>query len=69
MSYPVGKIDEQNTVSASYFDNVARDIKESTDKYLAVKQVKRREIKKSWLRNRDKRHIVNRDKETLLDVE
>ena len=61
MNLSLGKIDEQDTNPESHLKKIAHAIIESTDKYFPIKQVERREPKKSWITNRIKRHIANKD--------
>ena len=62
MNHSLGKINEKATNVESYLEKIAHVIKESTDEYFPIKQVKRREPKKCWITNRIKRHIASRDK-------
>ena len=62
LNHSLGKINEQDSDAESYLEEIAHVIKDSTDKYFPTKQVKRHEPKKSWITNRIKRHIANRDK-------
>ena len=62
MNHSLGKVDERDTNAESYLEKIAYIIKESTDKYFPIKQVERREPKKSWITNRINRHIANREK-------
>ena len=62
MNHSLGEIDERDTDAESYLEKIAQIIKESTDKYIPIMEVKRHEPKKPWITNRIKRHIANRDK-------
>ena len=56
LSHSLGKIFEHDKQAETYFDNIAQIIKESTDKYFSLKQMKRRAPKKLWITNNQKTH-------------
>ena len=66
MNHSLSKIDERDTDAESYLEKIARIIKVSTDIYFPIKQVKRFEPRKAWVKNRIKRHTANRDKHYQL---
>ena len=62
LSHSLGKIPEQDLKAEIYLENIAKALKEATERYFPLKQIKRRDANKLWITNRIKRHIVIRDK-------
>ena len=57
----LSKIIELDTPAEKYLDKVAQTLRESTDSFFPIRQLKRREPKKSWITNRIKRRIAIKD--------
>ena len=62
LSHSLGKAVDLNTGAEAYFDKVTQLLNDATNKYFPLKKVKRRVCQKTWITNRIKRHIANRDK-------
>ena len=58
----MSKINELDTPAEKYLDNIVQTLRESNDSSLPLRQLKRREPKKSWITNRIKIHIAMKEK-------
>ena len=58
----MSKINELDTPAETYLDKIVQTLREATDRYFPLRQLKRREPKKSWIANRIRRHIAIKDK-------
>ena len=62
LSHSLSKINELDTPAEKYLDKIVQTLREATDRYFPLRQLKRRELNKSWITNRIRRHIAIEDK-------
>ena len=62
LSHSLSEINELDTPAETYLDKIVQTLREATDRYFPLRQLKRREPKKTWITNRIKRHIAIKDK-------
>ena len=69
MSHSLSKINELDTPAEKYLEKIVQTLREATDRYVFLRQLKRREPKKAWITNRIRRHIAIKDKLNQLWLE